>query len=98
MRTEGSVEIGRAGAARFGARAMTPLPGAPFVARRDGELHLEACALEDLARTHGTPLYVYSRAAMRAALAGYQRALEGRPHLVCYAMKANSNLAVLQTF
>ncbi|MCK7499937.1 MAG: hypothetical protein MZW92_63450 [Comamonadaceae bacterium] len=35
---------------------------------------------------------------MRDALAAYQRALRGRPHLVCYAMKANSNLAVLQTF
>jgi diaminopimelate decarboxylase len=77
---------------------MTPLPGAPFVARRGGELHLEDCALVELARTHGTPLYVYSRAAMRAALVSYRRALEGRPHLVCYAMKANSNLAVLQTF
>jgi diaminopimelate decarboxylase len=41
---------------------------------------------------------VYSRAAMRDALAAYQRALQGRRHLVCYAMKANSNLAVLQTF
>ncbi|MGD9835723.1 MAG: diaminopimelate decarboxylase, partial [Piscinibacter sp.] len=46
----------------------------------------------------GTPLYVYSRSAMREALAGYQRALAGRDHLICHAMKANSNLAVLQTF
>jgi diaminopimelate decarboxylase len=43
-------------------------------------------------------LYVYSRSAMRSALAAYQDALHGRPHLVCYAMKANSSLAVLQTF
>ncbi|MBL8344117.1 MAG: diaminopimelate decarboxylase [Rubrivivax sp.] len=74
------------------------LPGAPHLARRDGELQLEGHALAELARQHGTPLYAYSRGAMRAALAAYQRALMGRPHLICYAMKANSNLAVLQTF
>jgi len=61
-------------------------------------LQLEGHALTALARQHGTPLYVYSRGAMRASLAAYQRALAGRAHLICYAMKANSNLAVLQTF
>ena len=74
------------------------LPGAPFLAYRGGKLFIEDCSLQDLARDHGTPLYVYSRAAMLAALGGYQRALAGRDHLICYAMKANSNLAVLQTF
>jgi diaminopimelate decarboxylase len=74
------------------------LPGAPHVARRGAELTIEGVSLEALARRHGTPLYVYSRAAMRDALAPYQRALAGRDHLICYAMKANSNLAVLQTF
>ena len=59
---------------------------------------MERCALADLARRFGTPLYVYSRNAMLDALSGYQRALAGRDHLVCYAMKANSSLAVLQTF
>ena len=54
--------------------------------------------MDELGRRFGTPLYVYSRSAMQAALAGYQRALAGRPHLVCYAMKANSSLAVLQLF
>ena len=73
------------------------LPGAPWLQRRGRSLWLEQVELEALARTHGTPLYVYSRAAMRAAAAGYRRALDGRPHLLCYAMKANSNLAVLQT-
>jgi diaminopimelate decarboxylase len=77
---------------------MTPLPGAPFLHRRGTELWLEDARLADLAALHGTPLYVYSRSAMRAALAPYQRALAGRRHLVCYAMKANSTLAVLQTF
>lgn len=74
------------------------LPGHPQVAYRGGELFVEDCALNDLAQRFGTPLYVYSRASMLAALAGYQRALAGREHLVCYAMKANSNLAVLQAF
>ncbi|HEU5296186.1 MAG TPA: diaminopimelate decarboxylase [Burkholderiaceae bacterium] len=77
---------------------MTSLPGAPFLHRRGAELWLEDVRLADLAAAHGTPLYVYSRAAMRAALAPYQRALAGRKHLICYAMKANSSLAVLQTF
>lgn len=59
---------------------------------------MDDLSLSDLAREHGTPLYVYSRRAMLAALAPYQKALQGRPHLVCFAVKSNSNLAVLQTF
>ena len=74
------------------------LPGAPFIARRRSDLFIEDCALDDLASRFGTPLYVYSSQAMVAALAGYQRALAGHRHLICYAIKANSNLAVLQTF
>ena len=74
------------------------LPGAPHFAYREGQLHVEGCALADLARRHGTPLYVYSRTAMLEALERYRSALAGRDHLVCYAMKANSNLAVLQFF
>ena len=74
------------------------LPGAPFLARVGAELALDGHALTDLARRFGTPLFVYSRPAMRAALAAYETALQGRRHLVCYAMKANSSLAVLQTF
>ena len=74
------------------------LPGSPFLARRDGSLQLDGVDLQALAQRFGTPLYVYSQAAMLDALASYQRALAGRRHLVCYAMKANSNLAVLQTF
>jgi diaminopimelate decarboxylase len=74
------------------------LPGAPHVAYRGDLLHVEGRAVEALAREHGTPLYVYSRTAMLEALAAYQRALAGRDHLVCYAVKANSTLAVLQLF
>ena len=76
---------------------MKSLPGAPYVAYRGDELCIEDTPLEGLARRFGTPLYVYSKASMLAALAGYQRALAGRDHLICYALKANSNLAVLQT-
>jgi diaminopimelate decarboxylase len=74
------------------------LPGAPFIAYRHGELHIEDCRATDLVRRFGTPVYAYSRASMLEALSGYQRALAGRDHLICYAMKANSSLAVLQTF
>jgi len=74
------------------------LPGHPHVAYRDGQLHLDELALDELGARFGTPLYAYSRRAMLAALAPYQRALASRDHLICYAMKANSNLAVLQTF
>ncbi len=74
------------------------LPGAPFLERRGDDLYLDGVELGALARAHGTPLYVYSRGAMCAAASAYQQALAGRPHLLCYAMKANSNLAVLKTF
>ena len=74
------------------------LPGAPHVAYRQGELCVEQCSLSSLAQRFGSPLYVYSRAAMEQAHRAYQVALQGRDHLICYAMKANSTLAVLQTF
>ena len=63
----------------------------------DGRLCVEGQPLDALAQTHGTPLFVYSQAAMLDALASYQCALAGRAHLICYAMKANSTLALLQT-
>ena len=65
---------------------------------QDGDLHLEQVALKTLATTHGTPLFAYSKAAMLQALAAYQRGLAGRSAQIFYAMKANSNLAVLQLF
>jgi diaminopimelate decarboxylase len=74
------------------------LPGSPHVAYRGDTLFVEGRSLPELAADFGTPLYVYSRTAMREAAATWQRALAGRDHLVCYAMKANSSLAVLQTF
>jgi len=74
------------------------LPGSPHIAYRGDTLFVEGLALAALADEFGSPLYVYSRTAMREALSSWQCALAGRDHLVCYAMKANSSLAVLQTF
>ena len=64
-------------------------------AYRDGELHAEGVALSAIAERFGTPCYVYSRAAIEAAYRAYDDAFAGTAHLVCYAMKANSNLAIL---
>lgn len=66
--------------------------------RIDGQLHMEGVALAQLAGRFGTPLYVYSRAALEAAYRNYGRALDGIPHLICYAVKANSSLAILNLF
>jgi diaminopimelate decarboxylase len=74
------------------------LPGHPHFAYHGDELYCEAVPLAELARKHGTPLFVYSKAAMLAALAAYQRGFAGRRAQICYAMKANSSLAVLQVF
>ena len=74
------------------------LPGAPHVHYRGEELFVEEVRLADLAREHGTPLFVYSQAAMLSALSAYQRGFAGRKAKICYAMKANSSLAVLQVF
>ncbi len=74
------------------------LPGHPHIAYRGDTLFLEDVRVNDLAQAHGTPLFVYSQAAMQAALAAYQRGFAGRKLQVCYAMKANSSLAVLQFF
>jgi diaminopimelate decarboxylase len=63
--------------------------------RRGGVLHCESVPLDRIATQVGTPTYVYSRRAIVDAYQSYARALAGRPSLVCYAMKANSNLAVL---
>ncbi|RLJ67939.1 diaminopimelate decarboxylase [Sulfurisoma sediminicola] len=68
--------------------------------RRDtaGQLHVEEASLAEIARQFGTPCYVYSRAALTAAYDGYRAALAGRDALICYAVKANSNLAILNVF
>ena len=74
------------------------LPGQPHVAYALDQLQVEGVRLSDLAREYGTPLFVYSKAAMLSALAAYQRGFAGRKAQICYAMKANSSLAILQVF
>ena len=74
------------------------LPGQPQLAYRGNELFSEDILLSDLAKEHGTPLFVYSKGAMLAALAAYQRGFAGRMVQICYAMKANPALGVIQVF
>ena len=62
---------------------------------RDGQLFAEGVALSAIAERFGTPTYVYSRAHIEAQYRAYADALSGMPHLVCFAVKANSNLGVL---
>ncbi|SDY55857.1 diaminopimelate decarboxylase [Nitrosomonas sp. Nm58] len=60
-----------------------------------GQLYAEAASLVDIAKEFGTPCYVYSRAALIAAYQEFDRAFADHDHLICYAVKANSNLAIL---
>ena len=66
--------------------------------RIDGRLYLEGVALDALAERYGTPLYVYSRQALESAYQAYAEAFAATPHLICYAVKANSSLAILNLF
>ena len=77
---------------------LPALPGHPHFAYRDNALFAEEVRVSELAAVYGTPLFIYSKAAMLSALAAYQRGFEGRDAQICYAMKANSSLAVLQVF
>ncbi len=65
-------------------------------ARVNGELALDGVSLASIAERFGTPCYVYSRALIEGAFREFDTGLAGVPHLVCYAVKANSNLAVLE--
>lgn len=69
----------------------------PHLERRNGELFMEQVALRQIAERFGTPCYVYSRAALTAAWHRYDRAFGARRHRIHYAVKANANLAVLDT-
>ena len=67
------------------------------VTTQNGNLFIEGTALETIATQYGTPSYVYSKAAISNNFLAYQEALAEKQHLICYAVKANSNIAVLQT-
>lgn len=65
---------------------------------RNNELFIEDTAAGSIAAQFGTPCYVYSQSALEEAFRQYDQAFSGHDHLVCYAMKANSNLAILKLF
>jgi len=65
--------------------------------RIEGDLHIEQVSLREIAETHDTPCFVYSEDAITAAYRAFQDAFSMHPHRICYAVKANSNLAILQT-
>ncbi len=65
---------------------------------RHGQLHAENVAVADIARAHGTPCYIYSRATLERHWHAFNDAFGEQSHLVCYAVKANSNLAILNLF
>lgn len=65
---------------------------------RHGQLYAEDVAVADIARTYGTPCYIYSRATLERHWHAFNDAFGTQPHLVCYAVKANSNLAILNLF
>lgn len=66
-----------------------------YFIERNGELHVEDLSLKNIAETYGTPTYVYSRAAFTQHYLSYAEALGNHPGMICYAIKSNSNLAVL---
>ncbi len=65
---------------------------------RNGRLCVDQMALADIARQFGTPCYVYSLAGLTECYRQYETAFAGREHLICYAVKANPNLAILDLF
>ncbi len=69
-----------------------------FFSRHDGELCVESTPLSRVAEQFGTPCYVYSHGALSAAYRSFEQAFAERDHLICYAVKANSSLAILNLF
>ncbi|MFM6978800.1 MAG: diaminopimelate decarboxylase, partial [Methylophilaceae bacterium] len=65
---------------------------------QDGELFCEQVALREIAERFGTPAYVYSRAALSQAFSAFTAGLQGHDHLVCFAVKSNPSLAILNLF
>jgi diaminopimelate decarboxylase len=74
---------------------LSALPQSPFIGYRAGALHVEDAPLAQVAQQHGTPCFVYSRAHLTNAFHAFDRPFGAQPHLVCYAAKANSSLAIL---
>ena len=77
-------------------RPADPTSYTPFFRYRGGQLHAEDVALDRIAARVGTPVYVYSRAAIESAWTRFDRAFASAPHMICYSVKANSNLSILR--
>ncbi|MFZ0923344.1 MAG: hypothetical protein WA020_09775, partial [Candidatus Acidiferrales bacterium] len=75
-----------------------PANDTPGFSYRHGALACESVSLAAIAQRAGTPVYIYSRGAFTAAYRELNRALGRLPHRICYAVKANSSLAVLRAF
>ena len=69
-----------------------------FFQYQSGELFAEEVAVRKLAETYGTPLYIYSHKTLLRHFMAYQKAFDGYPHIVCYAVKANPNTAIIRLF
>lgn len=74
------------------------MSGFPHFVYRNNALYAESVALQRIAEEFGTPCYVYSRAALTQAYQAFDAAFSDRDHLICYAVKANSNIAILNLF
>lgn len=74
------------------------MSGFPEFIYHDNELFVESVPLEQIAAEFGTPCYVYSRSALTKAYQEFDSAFADRDHLICYAVKANANLAILNLF
>ena len=66
-----------------------------YFAYKQGQLFAEDVAVADIAAQHGTPVYIYSRATLERHWHAFNDAIGEHPHLICYAVKANSNIGVL---
>ncbi|MCR9144837.1 MAG: diaminopimelate decarboxylase [bacterium] len=74
----------------------TPVVGGPLAYSADGRLEFDGIPVAQLARDYGTPLFVYSAGHIAERLAEFRAGVGGRKHLICYAVKANSNLSLLR--
>lgn len=70
----------------------------PFFPYKNNQLHIENVSLDKILKQVGSPAYVYSYGALKKHFQDYAKAFQGLPHLICYSMKCNSNLAILNSF
>ena len=66
-----------------------------FFNYKNGQLFAEGVTLESIAKEHGTPCYIYSRATLERHYRAFDDAFGAQPHMICFSVKANSNIGVL---